>query len=159
MKKLSKRVDAALMALLYTAVFAGVAFLLNDCNSTWCMALTKPIFLLPPLALRLAWVGVYLIFAVAVWQLIYIPADKKVKTRQAVFFIILGALHLLWLAAVYKLHWLGVGLLILLISLLITYLSIKNSLKPFKVAGYLQIVYFVWLLYLIMVNYFLALLN
>lgn len=125
-----------------SAGYIGSTFTLPSIP-TWYAALKKPLLNPPNWIFGPVWTTLYILMAIAAWQIYNLNKKNQVKTALVCFFIQL-ALNVLWSLIFFGKHllfWAFVEIILLWLAILITIIKFY---KLKKSAGLLLLPYIIW---------------
>ena len=143
-----------LFAVLFTAVFAALAWLFTDTSSEWYLSLEKSPLTPPPAVFGIAWGILYLLLAVS-----YAIVLTETEGKKGKLFLVNGFLLALWCLFFFTLEQPVVGLIVLLLAFLNSIFLAWNSYEVRSAAGYLLIPLVLWLAFAAYLNYYIVLMN
>lgn len=124
-------------------------------NSNSYKVINKPILSPPSIVFPIMWSILYLLMGIS----LYVCIKEKFSKKTIILFLLQLTVNLIWpfLFFRFKLYYLSSAWILLLIYLVI--LLIENIYSIKKIAAYLQIPYFLWLIFALYLNIGVALLN
>ena len=158
-----KKVIATLKPYLLTFIFIFCSFILafvlccvfNKPQTAWYKELEKSFLYPPEILFPIIWGIIYLV-------LIYVCTVSVYKSKRTALIIQVAAtlvLFVLWNLFFFTLHSPIFGFLILLAILFLSISIFKVSYKTNKALGWLTVFYMAWLSYLLVLNYFILMIN
>lgn len=156
MKKSGRIFKNAGISIGAVAIVAIIATLLTDTDSVWYSQLKKPDFQPPDWIFAIAWPVIYLLSAAALFLLLNKGCGKK---DVYWWFGAQGIFHLLWVLSFFRLHLIGVSMIVLMLyfaTVLITAQKAKECIGAFS---WLFFPHILWLLLAGALNYVILLIN
>ena len=156
MKKSGRIFKNAGISIGAVAIVAIIATLLTDTDSVWYSQLKKPDFQPPDWIFAIAWPVIYLLSAAALFLLLNKGCGKK---DVYWWFGAQGLFHLLWVLSFFRLHLIGVSMIVLMLyfaTVLITAQKAKECIGAFS---WLFFPHILWLLLAGALNYVILLIN
>lgn len=153
------------VSLLATLVTAGVATAMNILGREGFNALIKPSFQPPDIVFPIVWGVIYLLtfFSAALY---FSAAGEKTAGdgarntgRVTALYITMAVLHILWSLAVFVLVSPPAGVAIILAYIAVVVLTMRSSAAASGLSCLLLAPQLVWLLFALVLNYALAMLN
>ncbi|MFH1554081.1 MAG: TspO/MBR family protein [Pseudomonadota bacterium] len=126
---------------------------------TWYATLIKPAWTPPNATFPIAWTLLYAMMAVCLWRLWDKVPASPARHRAIVLFLVQLALNAIWSPVFFGLHWIWLGLLILLALLLALAATLRACLRVDALAGWLLVPYLIWGCYAASLNGAIAVLN
>lgn len=153
-----------IISLTVTLLTAVGGSLLTAVGAPTFNALQKVPFQPPGVVFGIAWSVIYLLtfLSAAFYFSAYAPPeDKKGKTDAvaAVLYLLMAFFNILWVATVFVLGEPTVGVFIILAYIFTVVLGICRTYKTVRLSAYLLIPHLAWLLFALVLNYYLALIN
>ena len=156
MKKAGRILKNIGIAIGAVAIVAIIATLLTDTGSQWYTQLKKPDFQPPDWAFAVAWPVIYLLSAVALFLLL----DKGCGKKDVYFwFGMQGVFHVLWVLSFFRLHLIGVAMLILVLYLATVLITAQKAKEWIGAFSWLFLPHVLWLLLAAALNYVILLIN
>lgn len=152
----SARLTRIIVSILSVLIVAAFCMLFIKTDTHWYEFLVKPAIMPAPLVFGLISAGVMLSDAAAV---ILLSLKKSAGPRAYVYLISSGVLSILWCVVFYTLHIPVVSALIILLNIIALYLAILKTISINRLSGLLLIPNLGWLIYLLLLNYLIALFN
>jgi len=152
MKK--QNIKYIVFAVVFTAVFAGLATLFTDTRSEWYLSLEKSPLTPPSMVFGIAWGILYLLMAVS-----YAIVLTETMGKKGRLFLVNGVLLALWCLFFFTLEMPVAGLIILVAAFLNSFFLAWNSYDVRPLAGYLMIPLVLWLAFAAYLNYYIVLMN
>ena len=120
-------------------------------NTLWYDNLIKPLLTPPAWIFSTAWIILYCTILISL-ILYVIKITKKDKLYGYTIFIVHMVFNLLWSPVFFVLHKMDIALTVLLIIIFTAILLIKTFFHISKIAAYIFIPYFIWLLFALYLN-------
>jgi tryptophan-rich sensory protein len=121
--------------------------------------LKRPNFSPPSVVFKIVWIILYMLMAIAFFRVL-VKGKQNVFIRKAVFyFIIQLILNLLWPIIFFVLNLYGIAFIELCILIVFVFLTIIEFFKVDKIAAYLMVPYFAWLVFAAILNFCIWYLN
>ena len=156
MKKAGRILKSVGIAIGTVAIVAIIATLLTDTGSQWYTQLKKPDFQPPDWVFAVAWPVIYLLSAAAVFLLLNKGCGKK---DVYWWFGAQGIFHLLWVLSFFRLHLIGVAMLILVLYLATVLITAQKAKECIGAFSWLFLPHVLWLLLAAALNYVILLIN
>ena len=127
-------------------------------SSVWYDSLIKPTFQPPAWIFTPVWIILYgtLFTALILYSL---TITQKNKTKGFILFIIHMFFNLLWSPVFFMLHKIDIALVIIFIMIITVVLMVIQFFRVSKLAGFILLPYFVWLIFATYLNFQLLILN
>lgn len=152
MKK--ERSRYVVFAVLFTALFAGIAGIFTDTQSEWYLSLEKSPLTPPPPVFGIAWGIWYLLLAVC-----YAIVFAHTQGKQGRLFPVNAVLLALWCLSFFTLEQPLIALVILVMAFFNGIFLAWNTYEVHPAAGYALIPFVLWLAFATYLNYTILLLN
>ena len=114
-------------------------------SSQWYKNLIKPEFVPPDGIFAPVWTILYVLIFVSLIQ--YILSDKNEKLAGYVYFTIQMLLNLIWSPIFFFFQKISLALGVVILLDIFVFLTMKKFYSASKIAGYLLIPYFLWILF------------
>ena len=151
-----KIVSLLIFNLLAFGASAWGSYVTNLYKEPWYSGIVKPSFNPPEWVFAPVWITLYLAMSVAIWLIWINP--KRVEKIIYIYFI-----HLLfnasWSVVFFALHQIFLALVVILIILLLVMWLIKLYYPINKLSSFLMVPYLAWLLFALVLNLNIFLLN
>ena len=147
--------DGILISVLITLVTAGLALLFTDTESAWYLSLNKPVFQPPGWVFGVVWSIVYTLYAVS----LTFAQLKNAPAKNYVLYGLQALFNVLWCLFFFTLHMPYTSLAIIILYIVVTYLTIRNTYNYSKTASLILIPQGVWLIIATILNYAVIFLN
>jgi tryptophan-rich sensory protein len=151
-----EKIVPAVAGALGVAAVALFGFVLMDTQSAWYRALLKPAFAPPETASTVAWIVVYGMIAAA---LVLLLLREKGSGKNALLFMANGLLLLVWGYTFYILQSAVGAFAVLLVLTLAAWLLVRDTILKDALAGWLLAPYLIWLVYVLILHYVIAMIN
>ena len=127
-------------------------------SSVWYDSLIKPTFQPPAWIFTPVWIILYgtLFTALILYSL---TITQKNKTKGFILFIIHMFFNLLWSPVFFMLHKIDIALVIIFIMIITVVLMVIQFFRVSKLAGFILLPYFVWLMFATYLNFQIWVLN
>lgn len=143
-----------LIAVMVTAVSAGLAALFTDTQSAWYLSLQKSPLTPPGAFFGIAWGILYVLLAVS-YALVLITSEGK----KGKLFPLNAVLLVLWCLFFFTLELPALSLVILAVTFFCGIFLLWGAYEVRPIAGYLLIPYVLWLGFATYLNYYIVLMN
>ena len=120
-------------------------------NSLWFDSLNRPFLAPPSWIFSPMWTILYLMMFAALLVFVFKKTDIQ-KTNGYVYFALQLILNLIWSPIFFGLHNIALALIVLLLLDIFVFLTIKKFYLVSKLAGWLLVPYFVWILFATYLN-------
>lgn len=120
-------------------------------NSLWFDSLNKPFFAPPSWIFSPMWTILYLMMFVALLLFVFKKTDIS-KTNGYLYFIIQLILNFIWSPIFFYMHNIAFALIVLLLLDIFVFLTIKKFFQVSRLAAWLLVPYFVWILFATYLN-------
>ena len=120
-------------------------------NSLWFDSLNRPFLAPPSWIFSPMWTILYLMMFAALLVFVFKKTDIQ-KTNGYVYFALQLILNLIWSLIFFGLHNIALALIVLLLLDIFVFLTIKKFYLVSKLAGWLLVPYFVWILFATYLN-------
>ena len=114
-------------------------------------SLNKPMFSPPSFVFSIVWSIIYLIF--------YFTMKNNNDSKTYILYIITLILHVIWNLTFFTLHFYIIALIVLLIIYIEGFVFVYNISKNNKKIFYIYLIYIIWLLIALYLNFGIVLLN
>lgn len=145
-----------IISLLVTLLVAGVGTLIRFLGNDTFAALQKPSFQPPDIVFPIVWGVLYLLTFLS--AALYF-SDAGYDKKGLALFISMGVLNVLWVVAVFLFGLSAAGVAIILAYIVVVILTINHVRKVVPASAWLLVPHLLWLLFALVLNYMLALLN
>ena len=119
-------------------------------NSLWYKNLIKPPFAPPDWVFAPAWAILYTTIFIAL--ILYIRKPAENKKRGYVYFAIQLVLNFAWSPVFFGMKNMALGLVVILLMVIFTFLTVKNFFRVSKIAGILLVPYLLWIIFATYLN-------
>ena len=119
-------------------------------NSLWYKNLIKPPFAPPDWVFAPAWAILYTTIFIAL--ILYIRKPAENKKRGYVYFVIQLILNFAWSPVFFGMKNMALGLVVILLMVIFTFLTVKNFFRVSKIAGILLVPYLLWIIFATYLN-------
>lgn len=143
-KKFLKVFVPLIICIVVSSIFVFVG--LNNFKS-----LNKPMFSPPSFVFSIVWSIIYLIF--------YFTMKNNNDSKTYILYIITLILHVIWNLTFFTLHFYIIALIVLLIIYIEGFVFVYNISKNNKKIFYIYLIYIIWLLIALYLNFGIVLLN
>ena len=143
-KKFLKVFVQLIICIVVSSIFVFVG--LNNFKS-----LNKPMFSPPSFVFSIVWSIIYLIF--------YFTMKNNNDSKTYILYIITLILHVIWNLTFFTLHFYIIALIVLLIIYIEGFVFVYNISKNNKKIFYIYLIYIIWLLIALYLNFGIVLLN
>ena len=143
-KKFLKVFIPLIICIVVSSIFVFVG--LNNFKS-----LNKPMFSPPSFVFSIVWSIIYLIF--------YFTMKNNNDSKTYILYIITLILHVIWNLTFFTLHFYIIALIVLLIIYIEGFVFVYNISKNNKKIFYIYLIYIIWLLIALYLNFGIVLLN
>lgn len=143
-KKFLKVFVPLIICIVVSSIFVFVG--LNNFKS-----LNKPMFSPPSFVFSIVWSIIYLIF--------YFTMKNNNDSKTYILYIITLILHVIWNLTFFTLHFYIIALIVLLIIYIEGFVFVYNISKTNKKIFYIYLIYIIWLLIALYLNFGIVLLN
>ena len=143
-KKFLKVFVPLIICIVVSSIFVFVG--LNNFKS-----LNKPMFSPPSFVFSIVWSIIYLIF--------YFTMKNNNDSKTNILYIITLILHVIWNLTFFTLHFYIIALIVLLIIYIEGFVFVYNISKNNKKIFYIYLIYIIWLLIALYLNFGIVLLN
>lgn len=143
-KKFLKVFVPLIICIVVSSIFVFVG--LNNFKS-----LIKPMFSPPSFVFSIVWSIIYLIF--------YFTMKNNNDSKTYILYIITLILHVIWNLTFFTLHFYIIALIVLLIIYIEGFVFVYNISKNNKKIFYIYLIYIIWLLIALYLNFGIVLLN
>ncbi len=151
---IKKQLKVAIWAVLGVGLSALFSVLFTDTHSQWYTALHKPVFLPPPMVFMIAWIILYLMLAVVLQRQIYRGDKEAVYGKIAILTI-----TALWNYAFFSLQNSMAALLLLLLCILATLYTIRQTEKKDTLSTILLFVFLGYIAFATVLQYYIYMMN
>lgn len=132
-----------------------LCIIFNKPQSAWFIQLEKSLIYPPEILFPIFWIIVYLLLIFTCTFIVH----KSKSTALIIYIAVTLVFHVLWNLFFFILHSPLFGFLILLALIFLGAKLLKMSFKINKVTGCLNILYIVWISYLLILNYCILMIN
>ena len=119
-------------------------------NSLWYKNLIKPPFAPPDWVFAPAWTILYTTIFIAL--ILYIRKPAENKKQGYVYFAIQLVLNFAWSPVFFGMKNMALGLVVILLMVIFTFLTVKNFFRVSKIAGILLVPYLLWIIFATYLN-------
>lgn len=118
----------------------------------------------PSIVFSVAWSVIYLLtfLSAALYFSAYTPSGEKGKKTDVaaiILYSLMALLNILWVVAVFVFSLPAVGVILILAYILVMIFTALRTFKVSKISAYLLLPHLAWLLFALVLNYWLALIN
>ena len=125
---------------------------------TWYQTLNKPSFNPPDWIFGPVWTTIYILMGISIW-LVWKSESTKIRTIGIRIFWTQFFFNVFWTYLFFGIQKIGLSFIEIIFLSLLIFLNINYFLKINKMAGYLLIPYFFWVLYASLLTYNIWILN
>ena len=119
-------------------------------NSIWYQNLIKPDFSLPDWVFAPVWAVLYVLIFLAL--AFYINSEGENKNQGYTFFIMQMLLNIIWTPVFFGMKSILGGLVIIILLDIFVFLTMYKFFQSSKIAGFLLLPYFIWLIFATYLN-------
>ncbi len=119
-------------------------------NSLWYKNLIKPPFAPPDTIFAPVWAILYTSIFLAL--IFYIRKPSENKKQGYIYFVIQLVLNFAWSPVFFGMKNMALGLVVVLLMVIFTFLTVKNFFRVSKIAGILLIPYLLWIIFATYLN-------
>lgn len=157
-----KKLEKQLIALVFFIGVFGLSFIASWVTKQgldpWYTSILKPSFNPPSFVFGPVWTFLYIIIA-WVGSYLWMMPKSQIRTQALVLWFIQMGLNFIWSFIFFGMHQIGVAFFELALLILVVFSLIIYLRKIHKVAFYGFILYLIWLVYALVLNYFIFKLN
>ncbi len=152
---MNKYVQLVVWIIAFLVISFGIGQVTQGGMQGWYQALEKPSFNPPNYIFPIVWSILYVMIAIAGWNLWRVPASKSLKMIFALYMMMNWA----WTPIFFGLHYITLGLIWIIALSLVNLVFIVKSLKVVRLSSVLMMPLMAWTSFASVLSYFIWALN